>query len=80
MLAGLWSKHDGECGGPEALASWHHALPHLTVLPRGQHPPPPPPHTNTGHKPLTQRDLGWPFPGFCGGRFNMSFPQGQNED
>ena len=29
-----------------------------------------------GHKPLTQRDLGWPgFLWFCGGRVNMSPPR-----
>ncbi|KAM8951467.1 uncharacterized protein AAEQ78_009694 [Lycaon pictus] len=28
----------------------------------------------TGHQPLTQRDLGWPGPGLCGGRGDLSPP------
>ncbi|KAM8951114.1 uncharacterized protein AAEQ78_009406 [Lycaon pictus] len=30
----------------------------------------------TGHQPLTQRDLGWPGPGLCGGRGDSSPPPG----
>lgn len=33
------AERDGECGGLEALASRHRALPHLTVSPGGRHPP-----------------------------------------
>ncbi|CAK7309218.1 USP6 N-terminal-like protein [Vulpes lagopus] len=29
---------------------------------------------STGHQPLTQRDLGWPGPGLCGGRGDSSPP------
>ncbi|CAD7680703.1 unnamed protein product [Nyctereutes procyonoides] len=31
----------------------------------------------TGHQPLTQRDLGWPGPGLCGGRGDSSPPPPQ---
>ncbi|XP_048962282.1 uncharacterized protein LOC125754451 isoform X1 [Canis lupus dingo] len=39
----------------------------LLSLPEGGTP-------RTGHQPLTQRDLGWPDPGLCGGRGDSSPP------
>ncbi|CAK7295136.1 USP6 N-terminal-like protein [Vulpes lagopus] len=40
----------------------------LLSLPEGGTP-------STGHQPLTQRDLGWPGPGLCGGRGDSSPPR-----
>ncbi|XP_048950851.1 basic proline-rich protein-like [Canis lupus dingo] len=64
------AERGGEGGGPEARRLWPAVtVPCLILLSLLEGGSP-----RTGHQPLTQRDLGWPGPGLCGGRGDSSPP------